>query len=172
MNFREKASSFVLCNDNLTEALKLLDNASSKVPDQVVVWDKFEYDLIENLIEYIDILETMLKEAYEEGKRSVGCVSKSIRIMSTENNNLIAEFMGIESFKDSLASLHQGKINVDVDVYEQAQYHTSWDWLMPVVEEIDHLQFEEVVEIETGLKMRSLSATYNAVVEFINQYNN
>jgi len=28
-----------------------------------------------------------------------------------------------------------------------------------------------VVEIETGLKMRSLSATYNAVVEFIKQQN-
>jgi hypothetical protein len=51
-----------------------------------------------------------------------------------KDNKLIAEFMGMDSFKDSLASLHQGKINVDVDVYEQAQYHTSWDWLMPVSE--------------------------------------
>jgi len=54
---------------------------------------------------------------------------------------------------------------------EEMEYHTSWDWLMTVVEEIDHLQFEDVVEIETGLKMRSLSATYNAVVEFIKQHN-
>ena len=45
--------------------------------------------------------------------------------------------MGLDSFKDSLASLHQGKINVDVDVYEQAQYHTSWDWLMLVLKKIN-----------------------------------
>ena len=42
---------------------------------------------------------------------------------------------------------------------------------MPVVEEIDHLQFEEVVEIEEGLKTRSLSDTYKSVVEFIKQQN-
>ena len=71
MNFRKKAASFVLCNDNLTEALELLDNASSVVPDEVIVWEKFQYDPIENLIEYIDSIENMLKEAYEEGKRSV-----------------------------------------------------------------------------------------------------
>ncbi len=71
MNFRKKAASFVLCNDNLTEALELLDNASSAVPDEVIVWEKFQYDPIENLIEYIDSIETMLKEVYEEGKRSV-----------------------------------------------------------------------------------------------------
>ena len=83
-----------------------------------------------------------------------------------ENNKLIAEFMGlvVSNREDYHSSLHT---NVDADL----KYHTSWDWLMPVVDEIDHLQFEEVVEIETGLKMRSLSATYNAVVEFIKQQN-
>lgn len=54
-----------------------------------------------------------------------------------ESNKLIAEFMGVESFSDSLASLHQGKINIDIDVYEQARYHTSWDWLRPVLVKID-----------------------------------
>jgi len=74
MNFREKAAGFVLCNDNLTEALELLDNASSvsdTIPDEVIVWEKFEYDPIENLIEYIESIETMLKEAYEEGKSNI-----------------------------------------------------------------------------------------------------
>ena len=71
MNFREKAASFVLCNDNITEALELLDNANSvsgRIPDEVIVWEKFEYEPIENLIEYINTIETMLEEAYEEGK--------------------------------------------------------------------------------------------------------
>jgi len=71
MNFREKAASFVLCNDNLTKALELLDNSSDTIPDEVTVWEKFEYDPIENIIEYIDTIETMLKEAYIEGKRNV-----------------------------------------------------------------------------------------------------
>ena len=84
-----------------------------------------------------------------------------------DTNELIAEFMGLsiatrEEYHSSL-----GHDNVDEDL----KYNESWDWLMPVVEEIDHLQFEDVVEIETGLKMRSLSATYNAVVEFIKQQN-
>jgi len=70
-----------------------------------------------------------------------------------ENNKLIAEFMGIESFKDSLASLHQGKINVDVDVYEQAQYHTSWDWLMPVIKKAYNT--EEVYDM--GLEFHEIA---------------
>ena len=69
MNFREKAASFVLCNDDITEALELLDN-SDTIPDEVTVWEKFEYDPIENLINYIDTIESMLKDAYEEGKRN------------------------------------------------------------------------------------------------------
>ena len=74
MNFREKAAGFVLCNENLTDAVELLDSASSvsdRIPDEVVIWGKFEYDPIENLIEYIESIETMLKEAYEEGKSNI-----------------------------------------------------------------------------------------------------
>ena len=91
-----------------------------------------------------------------------------------ESNKLIAEFMGLDSFKDSLASLHQGKINVDVDVYEQAQYHTSWDWLMPIVESIfERLDSRDdsANEIKKGMLVCSRNNTYKAVVEFIKQYN-
>nr|QPI16167.1 MAG: hypothetical protein NIOZUU157_00049 [Virus NIOZ-UU157] len=97
--------------------------------------------------------------------------------MSVENNKIIAEFMGVESFKDSLASLHQGKINIDVDVYEQARYHTSWDWLMPVVQKIGdeylNTPFDETYSrlTEQYENIWTLEDTYNAVVEFINQYN-
>lgn len=91
------------------------------------------------------------------------------------DNELIAEFMGLDSFKDSLASLHQGKINVDVDVYEQAQYHTSWDWLMPVVGKIE--QTPNVYDIEEFLLIRDelctarIETIYDSVVEFIKWYN-
>lgn len=95
------------------------------------------------------------------------------------NNKLIAEFMGIESFKDSLASLHQGKINVDVDVYEQAQYHTSWDWLMPVVlkckESVDYCSDDNALKYhhieDEMLSQLSIEDTYQAVVKFIKIYN-
>ena len=78
------------------------------------------------------------------------------------DNKLIAEFMSVDC--------------VDVDTYlennKELQYHTSWDWLMPVIEEIDHLQRERIQGIEDALSTRCLGDVYNAVVEFINQYNN
>jgi|TARA_R110001606_G_scaffold73304_1_gene168878 hypothetical protein len=87
------------------------------------------------------------------------------------DNKLIAEFMGMDSFKDSLASLHQGKINVDVDVYEQAQYHTSWDWLMPVVDKIEQVN-EGVPEQMLHVSLYStIDEVYEAVVEFIKLIN-
>lgn len=97
-----------------------------------------------------------------------------------QNNKLIAEFMGIESFKDSLASLHQGKINIDVDVYEQAKYHSSWDWLMPVINKIRSMdstyEVEEVGKYDWDNEIShyefDLELTYESVVEFINQLNN
>ena len=91
-----------------------------------------------------------------------------------KDNKLIAEFMGLESFKDSLASLHQGKINVDVDVYEQAQYDTSWDWLMPVVQKcFDTQQPEEGQHyfINESLLTMDIEVVYDRVVEFIKTYN-
>ena len=97
--------------------------------------------------------------------------------MSGDNNKLIAEFMGLDSFKDSLASLHQGKINIDVDVYEQAQYHISWDWLMPVVQKIGdeylNTPFDETYSYLTEQyeNIWTLEDTYNAVVEFIQEQN-
>jgi hypothetical protein len=94
-----------------------------------------------------------------------------------DTNELIAVFMGMQDtdlgWYDSEESMSEYACQIvgGGNTFEVLQYDRSWDWLMPVVEEIDHLQFEDVVEIETGLKMRSLSATYNAVVEFIKQQN-
>ena len=86
-------------------------------------------------------------------------------------NKLIAEFMGIESFKDSLASLHQGKISVDVDLYEQAQYHNSWDWLMPVLEKVEQVNEGIPPQLIHLSLFSTINEVYEAVVEFIKNQN-
>ena len=79
-----------------------------------------------------------------------------------ENNKLIAEFMGVGELYEAQSS------------NQWNQYHESWASLMPVVEKIlnksdnDEL-IERFYEIQNVIPNRE--ATYNAVIEFINQYN-
>ena len=99
------------------------------------------------------------------------------------NNKLIAEFMGAEPDKKTF-------FRTGEEVYF---YHTSWDWLMPVVEKIRGLEEGMLVEridimpndgvaihyshppkmivVDTSKGVDTLDATYQAVVEFIKTYN-
>lgn len=138
-----------------------------------------------------------------------------------QNNKLIAEFMGI-NLKSSNASVfdepnlkyfriteykrdglceychngvsHGHNIRCYVLDEEKLHYHESWDWLMPVVEKIEHglPPFEdgnlinvtigptrycsiqdsngELIEIITS-EPTKIRTVYNAVVEFIEWYN-
>lgn len=117
----------------------------------------------------------------------------------TENNKLIAEFMGFEKTK-------QGGLYISPDGFEwerfldvenyilpnQFLFHSSWDWLMKVVEKIENLQDENscaiynvrieqcfveiiinhisetIVEVDSNSKIQ---AVYQACVEFIKWYN-
>ena len=107
-----------------------------------------------------------------------------------ENNKLIAEFMGlgIQSF------FVESPVNGEYIPDDELQYHSSWDWLMPVVEKIGSLGH---TMIDIGIRhciitpvLYSLSddamkfypkinsnakpmkeCIYTAVVEFINWYN-
>jgi cytochrome oxidase Cu insertion factor (SCO1/SenC/PrrC family) len=125
-----------------------------------------------------------------------------------KENKLIAEFMGYEEcpmklyrMDDKFQSVKIYSEYQDEDEYntisagariikftpEQMEFHTSWDWLMPVVESIERLGYEFFIvedrvkvshntdhSIETIIDLTSrskLNATYNAVVEFINEYN-
>ena len=86
-----------------------------------------------------------------------------------KDNKLIAEFMGlVVSDRDNYTSeLHT---NVDVDL----KYHTSWDWLMPVVNKIEDYLADNVGKVgyfDECLNSNDLEVRYQAVVEFIKQYN-
>ena len=129
------------------------------------------------------------------------------------NNKLIAEFMGYkisdrgeyllsDSLPQFLGSDHRewcsNRVENDNLIWEIPkdclEYHTSWGWLMPVVEKIEYIesithgnQFQVMIcEEEVGIYDKhtqtqivciptdgesKLTNTYKAVVEFINQYN-
>ena len=101
-----------------------------------------------------------------------------------EYNKLIAEFMG----RCGKVNKHLYWVNIPSVKWvtvEQMQYHSSWDWLMPVVEKIEKTNLGDViihgknlVEIsynkQTQLYFESslLENTWLACVEFIEWYNN
>jgi len=101
-----------------------------------------------------------------------------------KDNELIAEFMGV-NVGEYTSYPEESPTQYAVG---DLQYHTSWDWLMPVVEKIDEVSdentlfkiehnraFVEDIEnyyifIDVTASSR-LEATYKAVVEFIKDYN-
>ena len=112
-----------------------------------------------------------IHEVHEEAVQFI----KTIKI-ETESNELIAEFMDMED--------HQ-----EMSKYVTPNYHTSWDWLMPIVERIETFGFEFIIS-ENRVKIKhntdhsieelffhaetigsKLNTTYKAVVEFIKEFN-
>jgi len=61
--------------------------------------------------------------------------------------------------------------------FEDLHYHSSWDWLMPVVEKCrldSRCEHDEDIfwdAIHWALEECSIENTYDAVVRFIKQYN-
>ena len=81
-----------------------------------------------------------------------------------KDNRIIAEFMG-----SNLNGLESWQYE------EELQYHTSWDWLMPVVSKItrDEQYWEEDYRehLMDIVPYGHIEDTYDAVVQFIKQYN-
>lgn len=106
------------------------------------------------------------------------------------DNELIAIFMGmiVEKYdapflEDKILYRH-GKMNWQVWSVHQLSYHKSWEWLMPVVEKIESIQYKVAIENSecqiSGYEYcrdfysegSKLHAVYNSVVEFIKWHNN
>ena len=59
----------------------------------------------------------------------------------TEQNKLIAEFMGFVNTTptDKYFNIMEHSVTKQLQEPMSAKYHSSWDWLMPVVEKIERL---------------------------------
>jgi hypothetical protein len=102
---------------------------------------------------------------------------------TTENNKLIAEFMGfVQAPCRNGYAWDNNKIVKPITLHGElvdgrtnGKFHTSWDWLMPVVEkcyEFGELGSEHRQTIEESLiGIVSINSTYAAVVEFIKWHN-
>ena len=88
-----------------------------------------------------------------------------------ENNKLIAEFMGIWPNNEGVYHISKHKAYH----VENLSYHKSWDWLMPVVQKILDISFQDQGDAEDFYSIRDcmpdINHTYKAVVEFIKEYN-
>jgi hypothetical protein len=88
-----------------------------------------------------------------------------------KTNRLIAEFMGLKEHKGSyyLPLYNSGDWVPDVEL----KYHTSWNWLMPVVMKISgklNKPLDEIISLLTEVNSDNIwdiKSLYSAVVEFI-----
>ena len=110
------------------------------------------------------------------------------------NNKLIAEFMGLKEGKKYLSPSLDAPESIGMGMYvslDEMRYHTSWDWLMPVVEQIESLGYcydridaDVFINKQSSLgggsiipnpmdhnTMTMLEKTYCVVVQFIKYYN-
>ena len=111
-----------------------------------------------------------------------------------EGNKLIAEFMGVKPVDGFYNGweLHKAGLPFSYGAMgngtSDPKFHSSWDWLMPVVEKVESLGFEtsiyhlpqvlNTVKIISGRndvigvnRKTKIEATWLAVTEFIKWYN-
>lgn len=62
--------------------------------------------------------------------------------MNTDNNILIADFMGKEHNDNKIVVSYDYVcgVNPSGKLWEEMKYHSSWDWLMEVVDKIEDTQ--------------------------------
>lgn len=111
---------------------------------------------------------------------------------TTENNRLIAEFMGAklgngtDTFPIVYINVPSGLAGLCTQTPEMMKYHSDWNWLMEVVEKIESLGHRTIIGFSgnkyyceialnnfftQNFEESKIEAVYNAVVEFITWYN-
>jgi hypothetical protein len=125
--------------------------------------------------------ENYLRTRLEEGCQSDEEVELKLIpsfVKYTDANKLIAEFMGWDAdHNDSSIMVFKATKGNQIIPMGELKYHTSWDWLIPVVREILTRIDIDSIEYEThNLEYETLDAdikgAYKQVVEFIEWYNN
>ena len=95
------------------------------------------------------------------------------------DNKLIAEFMELptEVFNSGLLNYYHREYNSGAWYEEhELSYNVSWDWLMPVANEIIKSRDEQnadwdLTDLKYGLQSTNIDMLYKAVIEFIKTYN-
>ena len=95
-----------------------------------------------------------------------------------KDNKLIAEFMGMTygDTNDNSVMIQMTPQGNEVVPIESMQYHTSWDWLMPVVREVLTIVDINLVnyfvdELKFCVLDNDIDGAFEEVVEFINYLN-
>ena len=88
-------------------------------------------------------------------------------------NKLIAEFMGVDIIPLEQFVVGVQSRRMEGYLLEHLQYHTSWDWLMPVTKkclDVYHIeQMNDDLNFNFYDSIGNMDATYKEVVEFIKQ---
>ena len=88
------------------------------------------------------------------------------------SNILIAEFMGHHTY-ESNGYIMISYSDCNERTLQDTHYHTSWDWLMLVVQKCrQENQLEYFDRVYYALEECDINVTYKAVVEFIKNQNN
>jgi hypothetical protein len=105
-----------------------------------------------------------------------------------ESNKLIAEFMGVKptmyspdtyGYVDSpfFSVMEDNPEKVMEAIAKYSKYHTSWDWLIPVIKKIREIVESTNMPMYVGMSQRlnpfeySIESIYKGVVEYIKNYN-
>ena len=79
--------------------------------------------------------------------------------MTTENNKIIAKFMGATLTKDLqiMYPVYEG----DSSYVKDLKYHLDWNWLMEVVEKIESLGYRTLTENECFMITKSKLSSFD-----------
>ena len=92
---------------------------------------------------------------------------------TTENNRLIAEFMGGKMVVENHHGVNIIEMPDGMHDIVGLKYHTSWDWLMPVIDQIQKVteEPEELDALKDTLWWGDIEHVHEDVVDIIKRIN-